>query len=209
MGHAITGGGFFNIDVEPLKGVGNTGEVFAAAIKFMTVPLPVEHLSDELKLLVDELWDWQVCRVSDSKFTVVFPSRETRRMCTVSGKLYLPMTKSETSIREAFLSPKLSLVMPSTWVKMTGVQDDLMTKEHLRLRLSCWAGLLTWMSFHPQMVQRADSGALQVSLPGAYQGLDSGAREWGGFHCWVARGSSAKGWSGGVGRRAFVATTLD
>jgi hypothetical protein len=34
MGHAITGGGFFNIDVEPLSRKGDTGEVFAAAIKF-------------------------------------------------------------------------------------------------------------------------------------------------------------------------------
>jgi hypothetical protein len=77
-------------------------------------------------------WDSQVHRISDSEFTVAFPSRETWRMCTVSGKLYLPMSKSETSIREAFLSPKPSLVLPSTWVKMMGVPEDLMTKERLR-----------------------------------------------------------------------------
>jgi hypothetical protein len=92
MGHAITGGGFFNIDVEPLSRKGDTGEVFAAAIKFASTPLSGEQLTEELKLMVDENWDWQVSRVSESEFTVVFPSRETRRMCTVSGKLYLPVS---------------------------------------------------------------------------------------------------------------------
>ena len=42
MGHAITGGGFFNIDVEPLRGDGRPGEVFAAVIKFTTAPLTEE-----------------------------------------------------------------------------------------------------------------------------------------------------------------------
>jgi hypothetical protein len=132
MGHAITGGCLFNIDVEPLSGKGDTREVFAAAIKFSTTPLLEEQLSEELKLMVDELWDWQVRRVSDSEFMVVFLSRETRRMCTVSGKLYLPVSKSKTTIREAFLAPRPSLVLPSAWVKMTGVPEDLMTKEHIQ-----------------------------------------------------------------------------
>jgi hypothetical protein len=55
MGHAITGGGFYNIDVEPLKGSA-PGEVFAAIISAKGKPLSKEMLSDELKHLVDELW---------------------------------------------------------------------------------------------------------------------------------------------------------
>ncbi|KAK1643488.1 hypothetical protein QYE76_061293 [Lolium multiflorum] len=132
MGHAITGGGFFNIDVEPLSRKGDTGEVFAAAIKFASTPLSGEQLTEELKLMVDENWDWQVTRVSESEFTVVFPSRETRRMCTVSGKLYLPVSQLETTIREAFLAPRPSLVLPSAWVKLTGVPEDLLTKERVQ-----------------------------------------------------------------------------
>jgi hypothetical protein len=53
-------------------------------------------------------------------------------MCTVSGKLYLPVSKSETTIREAFLAPWPSLVLPSEWVKMTVVQEDLMMKERIQ-----------------------------------------------------------------------------
>ncbi|KAK1666621.1 hypothetical protein QYE76_054780 [Lolium multiflorum] len=132
MGHAITGGGFYNIDVEPLgPGQGGARESFAAVIKFKDEPLPEDKLTEELKLLVDDLWDWQVARQSASEFTVVFPSRATLRLAIASGKLFLPLSEKETEIREAFLAPKPSLVLPSTWVRLTGVPEDLMTKERL------------------------------------------------------------------------------
>ncbi|KAK1696200.1 hypothetical protein QYE76_012897 [Lolium multiflorum] len=131
MGHAITGGGFYNIDVEPLRGSQAPGEVFAAIISFKGKPLSEEMLSDELKHLVDELWDWQVRKLSEVEFSVVFPSRETLRLSTGSGKLHLPLSKKDTTIREAFLAPKPSVMLPSTWVRLTGVPEDLMTKERL------------------------------------------------------------------------------
>nr|XP_051229416.1 uncharacterized protein LOC127347246 [Lolium perenne] len=131
MGHAITGGGFYNIDVEPLKGGKGSGEVFAAVIKFAAAPLSEEQLSDELKHLVDELWDWQVRKISDSEFSVVFPTRQTLKLSTGSGKLHLPLSKTDTEIREAFLAPRPSLILPSTWVRLTGVPEDLMVRERL------------------------------------------------------------------------------
>jgi hypothetical protein len=131
MGHAITGGGFYNIDVEPLKAGQVSGETFTAVIKFNDEPLSEDKLTEELKLLVDDLWDWQVTKKSDSEFTVVFPSRATLRLATASGKLFLPISEKETAIREVFLAPKPSLVLPSTWVRLTGVPEDLMTRERL------------------------------------------------------------------------------
>nr|XP_051221807.1 uncharacterized protein LOC127340068 [Lolium perenne] len=131
MGHAISGGGFYNIDVKPLRGSQAPGEVFAAIISFKGKPLSEEMLSDELKHLMDELWDWQVRKLSEVEFSVVFPSRETLRLSTGSGKLYLPLSKMDTAIREAFLAPKPSVLLPSTWVCLTGVPEDLMTKGRL------------------------------------------------------------------------------
>ncbi|KAK1647833.1 hypothetical protein QYE76_065638 [Lolium multiflorum] len=131
MGHAITGGGFYNINVEPLKAGQASGETFTAVIKFNGEPLSEDKLSEELKLLVDDLWDWQVTKQTESEFTVVFPSRATLRLATACGKLFLPISEKETTIREAFLAPKPSLVLPSTWVRLTGVPEDLLTKERL------------------------------------------------------------------------------
>jgi hypothetical protein len=66
MGHAINGGGFFNIDVEPLGASQNPGEVLSAIIKFKDAPLSKELLAEEMKKLVDETWDWQVCKLSET-----------------------------------------------------------------------------------------------------------------------------------------------
>jgi hypothetical protein len=52
MGHAITGGGFFNIDVEPIKET-SQGDLYEAVIHFASAPLLPELLSDELKYLMD------------------------------------------------------------------------------------------------------------------------------------------------------------
>jgi hypothetical protein len=126
LGHAITGGGFYNIDVEPLKGGKRAGEDFTTVIKFMSAPLTEEQLSAELKHLVDDMWDWQVRRMSETEFSVTFPTRQTG-----SGKLYLPLSKKDTEIGEAFNTPKPYLVLPSTWVRLTGVPEDLMERERL------------------------------------------------------------------------------
>jgi hypothetical protein len=131
LGHAITGGGFYNIDVEPLKGGKHTGEAFTAVIKFLSAPLTEEQLSAELEHLVDDMWDWQVRRMSETEFSVTFPTRQTLCLSTRSGKLHLPLSKKDTEIWEAFNTPKSYLVLPSTWVRLTGVPEDLMERERL------------------------------------------------------------------------------
>jgi hypothetical protein len=130
MGHAIAGAGFFAIEVDPIKGKG-TGESFSAVIKFKSTPLSPLQISDEFKDLVDEQWDWQVCRLSETEFSVCFPSQATLRMGTRHGKLFLPINKVEVEIREAFLSPKPALCFPSVWVQLSGVPDDLMEVDRL------------------------------------------------------------------------------
>ncbi|KAK1695863.1 hypothetical protein QYE76_012560 [Lolium multiflorum] len=130
MGHAITGGGFFNIDVEPLQQMSTEGQ-FAAVIRFDEKPLTAVQLSNELKNLLDDLWDWQVVKLSDSEFSVRFPSRETLLMWTRSGRLFLPLSESNTSIREAFLGPRPSKALPTVWVQLTGLPSDMIEKERL------------------------------------------------------------------------------
>jgi hypothetical protein len=49
-GNAIAGGGFFNIEVEPLQSW-ETGEVFSAIIQFKAKALSDSQLANELKHL--------------------------------------------------------------------------------------------------------------------------------------------------------------
>jgi hypothetical protein len=91
----------------------------------------VLQLSDELKSLLDDPWDWQVTRVSDTEFCVRFPSRETLRMSTRHGKIYLPLSKCDVDIREALVSPRPGPSFPSVWVQITGLPGSLMVKDRL------------------------------------------------------------------------------
>jgi hypothetical protein len=105
MGRAIMVGGFFAMEVDPLP-VQQEWSSLTAIIRFKSSPpLSVAQLSDELKELVDDQWDWLACKLSESEFLVVFPSQATLRMGTRSGRLFLPIHKVEVEIREAFLEP--------------------------------------------------------------------------------------------------------
>jgi hypothetical protein len=54
--------------------------------------LSKQLLSDDLKKLVDANWDWQVQRVSDSNFSVVFPNSASLNLCKNTGGLTLPIS---------------------------------------------------------------------------------------------------------------------
>jgi hypothetical protein len=127
MGHAISGRGFYNMDVELLADRPRVDQ-FAAVVKFKSSPLSEKQLSDELKELVDKLWDWQVMRASESEFSVRFPSKETLRMSTRSGRLFLPISQLEVSIREAFLDPKPTAALPTVWVQVTGFRGTCLRR---------------------------------------------------------------------------------
>jgi hypothetical protein len=52
-------------------------------------------------------------------------------MGTRSGRLFLPIHKVEVEIREAFLEPQPSMVLPSTWVQISGLPSSLMETDRL------------------------------------------------------------------------------
>jgi hypothetical protein len=134
MGHAIAGRGFFAIEVEPLA-ESEQGAffamVYATNVKFKSSPLSVSQLTNELKHMVDDHWDWQVCKLTESEFYMIFPSQATLHMGTWSGKLFLPLNKVEVSIREAFLDPRPTVFLPSTWVQISGLPGSMMEEERL------------------------------------------------------------------------------
>jgi hypothetical protein len=85
---------------------------------------------------MDDSWDWQVAKVSESEFSVRFSSRETLRMSTRSGRIFLPLSQSEAIIREAFVEVRLGRAFPSVWVQVSGLPSDLMTKDRIMAALT-------------------------------------------------------------------------
>jgi hypothetical protein len=72
-----------------------------------------------------------VAKVSETEFSVRFPSKETLRMSTRSGRWFLPISQSEVCIREAFLDPKPTAALPSVWLQITGLPRDILEKDRL------------------------------------------------------------------------------
>jgi hypothetical protein len=134
-GNAIAGGGFFNIEVKPLQ-PRETGEVIAAIIQFKGLALSDSQLANELKHLMDDSWDWQLAKVSESEFSIRFPSRETLWMSTRSGRIFLPLSQSEANIREAFIEVRPGRAFPSVWVQISGLPKDLMAKDRIMASLT-------------------------------------------------------------------------
>jgi hypothetical protein len=202
MGHAISRGGFFNIEVEPMRSSPRPGEVFAAIIQFKESPLTEAQLADELKHVFDDLWNWQVRKLTASEFAVVFPFKETLRLCARSGNLFLPLSKSEASIREAFLAPRPSLLLPSVWVQLTGVPEILLERERLmaafvmigrpmdvdELSMQKWDREPVRMRFNYRYPERI-KGSIQICVNGE------------GFTVGVQAELGAKGGAGGSGGR--------
>jgi hypothetical protein len=56
-------------------------------------------------------------------------------MSTGSGNLYLPLSKTDVDIREAFLAPQPVKAMSSTWEHLTGIPRDLMETDRLMAAL--------------------------------------------------------------------------
>ncbi|KAK1646698.1 hypothetical protein QYE76_064503 [Lolium multiflorum] len=107
MGHAITGGGFYNIEVEPLEGSGQV-ETFEAVIHFDVAPLSALQLADELKNLLDGAWDWSVAKVSEKEFSFTgLPGdlMERERLMAALTMIGRPLDVDELSVKKCKTEP--------------------------------------------------------------------------------------------------------
>jgi hypothetical protein len=83
------------------------------------------------KKLVDDAWDWQVKRISDSDFLVVFPNSVSLNLCKNTGGLTLPISK----VSVLFVEPKCDAAAASSlskvWVLLSGVPEVLRRSDLL------------------------------------------------------------------------------
>jgi hypothetical protein len=94
-----------------------------------------ELLSQDLKALVEGTWDWQVRRLSDTGFSVVFPTKDSlnmcKNLCKNAGGIALPIS----TVSVLFADPQpifwASAQLAKVWVHLDGVPDCLRKKELL------------------------------------------------------------------------------
>jgi hypothetical protein len=139
LGQAVAGESFFSLDFEEDD---DEEELVSngAIISFGAVSLSARELDRELHHLVEAEWDWQVQTLLGHSFAVTFPSRETLRMSTRSGKLYLPLSGTVADIRLADADPAPAEQLQEVWVRLSGVPRRMKRAN----RLLAGMGMLGW-----------------------------------------------------------------
>ncbi|XP_051177789.2 uncharacterized protein [Lolium perenne] len=139
LGQAVAGESFFSLDFEEDD---DEEELVSngAIISFRAVSLSARELDRELHHLVEAEWDWQVQTLLGHSFAVTFPSRETLRMSTRSGKLYLPLSGTVADIRLADADPAPAEQLQEVWVRLSGVPRRMKRAN----RLLAGMGMLGW-----------------------------------------------------------------
>ncbi|KAK1693140.1 hypothetical protein QYE76_009837 [Lolium multiflorum] len=121
--------GFFCCDVpeeEMHQPVAN-----AATVIIEGRSLSEEELDGELKDLVDETWDWQVRKINDTDFAVVFPSKESLRMAIRGGGPTLPTSKCKALVTVPTGDPLAVEQLEEVWVRLHGVPPPLRHADRL------------------------------------------------------------------------------
>ena len=124
------GKGFFHVSIpedQMKKPTSNSAMVYVEKGNFS-----VEGLLDELKELVDDKWDWQVRKLSNTDFMVVFPSKELLRMASRGGGLVLPITEYRAVVSEVSGDPLATEVLEQVWLRLIGVPEPLRVESALK-----------------------------------------------------------------------------
>jgi hypothetical protein len=134
FGFAIDGKGFYAMDnVPPLP----CAQPANLAFVLVDDPRANEQVLEEgLKLLVCEDWNWQVRRLSETDFSVVFPTPDSLKLCKNAADLALPGSRIRIIVLDSINNP-LGAPPPlsAVWAKVLGVPPCLLEPERLKAAL--------------------------------------------------------------------------
>jgi hypothetical protein len=121
---------------------------------------------------VEEHWDWQVKRINDSDFSVIFPNAQSLKLCKNTGVLTLLVSKVSVLVVEPRVYQDSETNLAKVWVFLSDVPEVLRNEPMLmeatkmigRPRLVDEASLAApgpvRMLFHSQAPSRIPSSIL-------------------------------------------------
>jgi hypothetical protein len=142
-----------------------------------------ELLSQDLKALMEDNWDWHVWRLSDTDFAVVFPTKASlnlcKNLCRNAGGISLPVSKISVLFANPLPHLRAFAVLSKVWVHLSNVPPCLHraklllegTKMLGRPRIVDDESLAAkegpvWMLFHSQAPDRLPKYVLFANLQG-------------------------------------------
>jgi hypothetical protein len=133
-GVAIDGKGFYAMDnVAPLP------RIQPENLAYVLVDDPrasVEAIEDGLKKLVCEDWNWQVERLSETDFSVVFPNVVSLQLCKNAADLALPGSKIRIIVLDSICNPPgAPPPLSEVWTRVHGLPPCLLEADRLKAAL--------------------------------------------------------------------------
>jgi hypothetical protein len=137
-GYAVDGDGvgFHCLEVEEevlvVEAIDSENEAIVIATENR---LTCELLSQDLKALVEDNWDWRVRRISDTNFSVVCPTKASltlcKNLCRTAGGIALPVSKVFVIFADPSPHLKASAVLSKIWVHLSNVPTCLRRSDLL------------------------------------------------------------------------------
>jgi hypothetical protein len=129
-GYAVDGIGFHCLEVEDSMLVPEpTAAEHEAVVIAGENRLTCELLSQDLKALVEDNWDWQVKRISDTDFLVVCPTKASLTLCKNlyrnAGGIALPISKVSVLFADPHPHLRASATLSKIWVLLSEVPTCL------------------------------------------------------------------------------------
>jgi hypothetical protein len=95
--------------------------------------LSASQLEEEFKDLVDEDWNWQVQKLNNSDFLMIFPSKESLRMAIRGGGLTRTSNKVQASVAASSGDPLAVEQLVDVKVLLLGIPPPFCNPERLLL----------------------------------------------------------------------------
>jgi hypothetical protein len=129
-GYVVDGVGFHYLEVEEDQLV---AEQAAPKHKAIVIAgenrLTYELLSQDLKALVEDNWDWQVKRISDMDFSVICPTKASltlcKNLCRNARGIALPVSKVSVLFVDPQPHMRASATLLKVWVHLSDVPQCL------------------------------------------------------------------------------------
>lgn len=92
-----------------------------------------ERLNEELRLVVNEKWNFQARKIAGNKFLVVFPNKGTLETFYRFASFELPIYKFKVKISKSSVDPTTSSMLQTYWVRINNIppiaRDETSVRE--------------------------------------------------------------------------------
>ena len=129
-GFSILGQGFYSMEILD-KG---TQSKFSGIISVQEGMVTEEKLEEELKILVNANWNFQVRQISRDEYRAAFPDQATLDTFSKLSEFVLAIHGLKVRISKSNIDTAASSVLQSVWIKVCGVpnfarEDEIIKKN--------------------------------------------------------------------------------